>query len=133
PLTYLTEGMAFHLREKLLFSLSWNVDPHDAFLGSIEEQRSATHSYWNLWVKHCSIPTLYQSATIRSALALKLHCYEDTGAILAALTTSLPEEPSGTRNWDYRFCWLRDAYFCLSAFRNLGHFEEMEGFLTFLL
>jgi GH15 family glucan-1,4-alpha-glucosidase len=63
----------------------------------------------------------------------QLHCYEDTGAILAALTTSLPEEPGGPRNWDYRYCWLRDAYFSLTAFHNLGHFEEMEGFLKFLL
>jgi GH15 family glucan-1,4-alpha-glucosidase len=92
-----------------------------------------TLEYWNTWVKHCSIPSLYQSQAIRSALALKLHCYEDTGAILAALTTSLPEENGGGRNWDYRFCWLRDAYFALSAFHNLGHFEEMEGFLKFIL
>jgi len=55
------------------------------------------------------------------------------GAILAALTSSLPELPGGGRNWDYRYCWLRDAYFSLSAFHNLGHFEEMEGFLKFLL
>lgn len=98
------------------------------FPSDVLDQRDRTVAYWNTWVKHCSIPTLYQSATIRSALVPKLHCYEDTGAILAALTTSSPEEPENQRNWDYRFCWLRDAYFCLSAFRNLGHFEEMKGF-----
>ncbi|MFN7684523.1 MAG: glycoside hydrolase family 15 protein [Oligoflexia bacterium] len=92
-----------------------------------------TTLYWQSWVRHCSIPSLFQSQTIRSALALKLHCFEDTGAILAALTTSLPEEPGATRNWDYRFCWLRDAHFALTAFHNLGHFDEMEGFLKFLL
>jgi len=92
-----------------------------------------TRSYWRNWVKHCSIPTHFQQDTIRSALSLKLHCYEDTGAILAATTTSLPEELGGTRNWDYRYCWLRDAYFVLSALHRLGHFEEMEGFLKFLL
>jgi GH15 family glucan-1,4-alpha-glucosidase len=84
-------------------------------------------------VKHCSIPSLYQKETIRSALTLKLHCFEDTGAILAALTTSLPEEAGQGRNWDYRFCWLRDAAFVLNAFHHLGHFEEMEGFIKFLL
>ena len=92
-----------------------------------------TNHYWKKWVKHCSIPTLYKQETIRSALILKLHCYEDTGAILAALTTSLPEEYKSERNWDYRFCWLRDAAFVIAAFKKLGHFEEMEGFLRYLL
>ncbi|HET9575216.1 MAG TPA: glycoside hydrolase family 15 protein, partial [Nitrospira sp.] len=79
------------------------------------------------------MPLLHQQEVIRSALALKLHCFEDTGAILAAMTTSLPEQVGGPRNWDYRYCWLRDAYFTLTAFNNLGHFEEMESFLNFLL
>ncbi len=133
PLTYLQSDAPFHLKETLCFALTWNHAWNEAFPDSVFHQKDRTLDYWNTWVRHCAIPTLYQSETIRSALALKLHCYEDTGAILAALTTSLPEEPFGTRNWDYRFCWLRDAYFCLTAFRNLGHFEEMEGFLKFLL
>jgi GH15 family glucan-1,4-alpha-glucosidase len=87
---------------------------------------------WRHWVKHCSIPSLFQNETIRSALVLKLHCHEDSGAILAAMTTSLPEERGSNRNWDYRYCWLRDAAFVLSAFHHLGHYEEMEGFLRFL-
>src|SRR5690606_36139651 len=66
-------------------------------------------------------------------LALKLHVYEETGAILAALTTSLPETSGDVRNWDYRYCWLRDAFYTLTAFRHLGHFEEVEGFLSHLL
>lgn len=131
-LTYLVNSAPFHLSEPMVFSLSWNSEgPDDP--STCHQLRDKTVDYWKTWVKHCTIPTLHQAATIRSALALKLHCYEDTGAILAALTTSLPEEPGGSRNWDYRFCWLRDAYFFLSAFRNLGHFEEMEGFTTFLL
>jgi GH15 family glucan-1,4-alpha-glucosidase len=69
---------------------------------------------------------------IRSALALKLHCFEDTGAIVAALTTSMPEAPGSGPHWDYRYCWLRDAYYALGAFRLLGHFEEREQFLQFL-
>ena len=66
------------------------------------------------------------SEVIRSALALKLHCFEDTGAIVAAMTTSIPESPGSGRTWDYRYCWLRDAYYVLGAFRLLGHFEERE-------
>jgi GH15 family glucan-1,4-alpha-glucosidase len=70
---------------------------------------------------------------IRSALALKLHCFEDTGAIVASMTTSIPEAPGSGRTWDYRYCWLRDAYYVLGAFRRLGHFEERENFISYLL
>jgi GH15 family glucan-1,4-alpha-glucosidase len=69
---------------------------------------------------------------IRSALALKLHIYEDTGAIIAATTTSIPEGPEPGRNWDYRYCWLRDAYFVVTALNKLGQFEEMESFIRYL-
>jgi GH15 family glucan-1,4-alpha-glucosidase len=89
--------------------------------------------YWTRWVKHCDVPPLFQKEVIRSALALKLHCFEDTGAIVAAMTTSLPEAAGSGRTWDYRYCWLRDAYYALGAFRLLGHFEEREQFLNYLL
>jgi GH15 family glucan-1,4-alpha-glucosidase len=133
PLTYLTEQTAFVLKEKTYFALTWGTPVQDDLCEMCERFLSHTRDYWRTWVKHCSVPVLFQNEVIRSALALKLHVFEDTGAILAALTTSLPEEPGNTRNWDYRYCWLRDAYFVLSAFHNLGHFEEMEGFLRFLL
>lgn len=132
-LTYLCEETPFLLTEPIYFGLTWSFGIEEDLVSVSERFLSQTIDYWKIWVKHCSIPSLYQKETIRSALTLKLHCYEDTGAILAALTTSLPEERSQTRNWDYRFCWLRDAYFVLTAFHNLGHFEEMEGFIKFLL
>lgn len=133
PLTYLCEETEFSLSEPIYFGLTWSAGIEDDIVSVTERFLAQTLEYWNTWVKHCSIPSLYQKETIRSALTLKLHCYEDTGAILAALTTSLPEERGQSRNWDYRFCWLRDAYFVLTAFHNLGHFEEMEGFIKFLL
>lgn len=133
PMTYLCDEIQFCLKETIYFGLTWGFGiERDLFEVSNHFLRQ-TILYWNNWVKHCSIPTLYQKETILSSMILKLHCYEDTGAILAAFTTSLPEEISGSRNWDYRFCWLRDSYFVLSAFQNLGHFEEMEGFLKFIL
>lgn len=132
-LTYLAESKPFSLNEKIYFGLTWSAGLEEDLPTVANRFLTQTTDYWRTWVKHCSIPTLFQKETIRSALALKLHCYEDTGAILAALTTSLPEDEAGTRNWDYRFCWLRDAAFVLSAFHNLGHFEEIEGFIKFLL
>ena len=76
---------------------------------------------------------MHKKAAIRSALALKIHQYEDTGAIVAATTTSLPESPGSTRNWDYRFCWMRDTYYTLNAFNNIGHFEELEKYFQYIL
>jgi GH15 family glucan-1,4-alpha-glucosidase len=64
---------------------------------------------------------------------LKIHQYEDTGAIIAATTTSLPESPGSTRNWDYRYCWMRDTYYTLNAFNNIGHFEESEKYFHYIL
>lgn len=133
PLTYFLEEIPFILQEPIYFGLTWSHGMEEDLPKFYQHCLEETHLYWQTWVKHCSIPVLCQKETIRSALTLKLHCYEDTGAILAALTTSLPEEVGGIRNWDYRYCWLRDAYYSLSAFHQLGHFEEMEGFLKFLL
>lgn len=133
PLTYLCDEVSFVLKETLFFGLSWGYGIEDDIVKVSRQFLDQTAGYWQRWVQHCSIPVLYQKETIRSALTLKLHCYEDTGAILAALTTSLPETLGEGRNWDYRFCWLRDAYFVLSALHKLGHFEEMEEFLKFLL
>ncbi len=132
PLSYL-EGDTFALSERKHFVLAWGAPVEEALAPLCERFLSETVKYWELWVKTCNIPPVYQTEVIRSALALKLHCFEDTGAIVAALTTSLPEAPGSGRTWDYRYCWLRDAYYTLGAFRLLGHFEEREQFLHFLL
>lgn len=135
PLTYLAEEhpVAVALTQPLYFGLSWSLGIEDDLVKVTHEFLEQTTRYWLTWVKNSSVPLLFQQEVIRSALTLKLQCYEDTGAILAAPTTSLPEQFGGTRNWDYRYCWLRDSYYALTAFHNLGHFEEMEAFLTFLL
>lgn len=133
PLTYLQSGKEFLLQEPLYFALLWDMPLEDDLQKVSLHFLEQTQLYWQTWVKHCSVPTLFQEDVIRSAITLKLHCYEDTGAILAATTTSLPEKPGEPRNWDYRYCWLRDTFFTLSALFHLGHFEEMEGFLRFLM
>ncbi len=91
-----------------------------------------TVSYWREWIKTTGISNMYQQQVIRSSLALKMHQYEDTGGIIASSTTSLPETPDEGRNWDYRYCWLRDTYYILNAFNNIGHFEEAERYAHFI-
>lgn len=91
-----------------------------------------TVGYWRIWIKHSTIATFYQTYVIRSALALKIHQFEDTGAVIAASTTSLPEFPGSGRNWDYRYCWLRDTFYVITALNHIGHFEEMERYFNYV-
>jgi GH15 family glucan-1,4-alpha-glucosidase len=132
PLAWL-DGRPFALTGPKHFVLAWGALVEEELEPLCNRFRAATERYWRTWVKHCDVPSAWQDEVIRSALTLKLHCAEDTGAIVAALTTSLPEAPGSGRTWDYRYCWLRDAYYTLDAFRLLGHFEEREQFLTYLL
>jgi GH15 family glucan-1,4-alpha-glucosidase len=132
PLSYL-EGRPFALTGRRHLALAWGAPIEEPLAPLTSRFHDETVRYWRQWVKHCTIPPLYQNEVIRSALALKLHCFDDTGAIVAATTTSLPEAPGSGRTWDYRYCWLRDAYYALSAFRILGHFEERENFLQYLI
>ncbi|WP_339616382.1 glycoside hydrolase family 15 protein [uncultured Gilvimarinus sp.] len=92
-----------------------------------------TESYWLEWSRYLAIPFEWQEAVIRAAITLKLSAYEDTGAIIAAMTTSLPEARDSERNWDYRFCWLRDSYFTVHALNRLGATRTMEQYLQYLV
>jgi len=132
PISYLT-GHPFALTERRYLVLSYGAPLEEPLASLCERFLQETMRYWQRWVKECDVPPLYQQQVIRSALALKLHCFEDTGAIVAATTTSIPESPGSGRTWDYRYCWLRDAYYALSAFHLLGRFEEREQFIRYLL
>jgi GH15 family glucan-1,4-alpha-glucosidase len=126
------EERSFLLTEDLYLILSGD-EPFDAPLKeTYEESYYRTREHWRLWVKETFIPSLFQKELIRSIITIKLHQFEDTGAILAAGTTSLPEYPGSGRNWDYRYCWLRDSYFSLGALNSMGHFEEAERYLQFI-
>ncbi|MEM7199593.1 MAG: glycoside hydrolase family 15 protein [Planctomycetota bacterium] len=133
PLTYMVDERPFVLLGDQHLVLTWGQPLESALEETAERFLNRTTDYWRRWVKNARIPRDYQAEVIRSALVLKLHQFEDTGAIIAATTTSLPEFPGSGRCWDYRYCWLRDAYFSLNAFERLGHAEEMERFLQFLL
>ena len=132
PTSYLG-GQPFALTQPLHFVLAWGAPVEEPLAPLCARFLAGSIAYWQRWVKHCNIPPEFQQAVIRSALTLKLHCYEDTGAIVAATTTSIPESPRSGRTWDYRYCWLRDSYYVLDALRLLGHFEEREHFIQYLL
>ncbi len=132
PLAYLN-GRPFSLSQRHHLVLAWGQPVEESLPTICDRFLTETVRYWRSWVKHCDVPALFQEEVIRSALALKLHCYEDTGAIVAATTMAIPESPGSGRTWDYRYCWLRDSYYVLAALRRLGHFEEREQFVSFLL
>jgi GH15 family glucan-1,4-alpha-glucosidase len=132
PLSYLG-GQPFTLTGRQHLVLSWGAPVEEPLAPLCERFWNETARYWQQWVKQCEIPPQFQHEAIRSALTLKLHCFEDTGAIVAAMTTSIPESPGSGRTWDYRYCWLRDSYYVLSAFGLLGQFEEREQFVQYLL
>ncbi|MDA8791824.1 glycoside hydrolase family 15 protein [Bacteriovoracaceae bacterium] len=126
--THIIHENEFVLTEDLYLVLTYDAPLEAPLKETFESFLEKTVHYWRQWVRRSSIPSIYQEEVIRSALLLKLHQYEDTGAIIAAGTTSLPEAPGEERNWDYRYCWIRDSYFTLNALTNLGHFNEAERY-----
>lgn len=133
PLNYVLSEESFVLNETKYMVLTYGPPLEAALEETSEIFLTRTKAYWRKWIKTANIVSFYQREAIRSALVLKIHQYEDTGAIIAAATTSLPESPGSTRNWDYRYCWMRDTYYTLSAFNNIGHFEESEKYFHYIL
>ncbi|MHB1176241.1 MAG: glycoside hydrolase family 15 protein [Sulfuriferula sp.] len=122
--------------ERLRFSAVYS-EGEPAFippLGELAEQRlQATLRWWEEWAARCTYEGPYRDAVMRSALCLKLMSYSPSGAMVAAPTTSLPEKLGGVRNWDYRYCWVRDASLTLQSLFDLGYRHEAEAFLSWLL
>jgi GH15 family glucan-1,4-alpha-glucosidase len=132
PLSSILEG-----DEIVLSGTRWLVFSYGPPLEAPLEETGArflheTKRYWREWVKSTSIHGIFQQQVIRSALVLKMHQFEDTGAIIASGTTSLPESPGSGRNWDYRYCWMRDSYYTIRAFADIGHFDEMERYFRYM-
>jgi GH15 family glucan-1,4-alpha-glucosidase len=132
-LQYVMEEQAFRLDRRLTFVLG----PDESITESVERLGERflgqTRDYWWDWVRELAVPVEWQEAVIRAAITLKLCSFEDTGAIVAALTTSIPESPDSGRNWDYRCCWLRDSYYTVQALNRLGKTRTMEYYLRFIL
>jgi GH15 family glucan-1,4-alpha-glucosidase len=129
----ITDERPFFLQDAvtLLLGPDETVDgsPHEIGRSFYEN----TRAYWHRWVRSLAIPFEWQDVVIRAAITLKLNAFDDTGAIVAAVTTSIPEAPNSGRNWDYRFCWLRDAYFVVNALNSLGATSTMEHYLEYIL
>lgn len=98
----------------------------------VETSLEQTLDYWREWVRYLGLPFEWQDAVIRSAITLKLSNFEETGAIIAAMTTSIPEAANSGRNWDYRLCWLRDSYFVVHTLNRLGATRTLEHYLHFI-
>lgn len=116
------------------FVLTW-YPSHEPVPLSLDAQHSlkATEAYWEEWASRCTYRGEWRDAVVRSLLTLKALTYAPTGGIVAALTTSLPEKLGGIRNWDYRFCWLRDATFTLYSLMQAGYKEEATAWSLWLL
>jgi GH15 family glucan-1,4-alpha-glucosidase len=132
PISYVFDEQPFVLNEIKYLALTYGEPLEAALISTAERFLTETVQYWRTWIKHSSIATYYQPFVIRSGLALKIHQFEDTGAIIASSTTSLPESPGSGRNWDYRYCWLRDTYYVITALNHIGHFEEMEKYFSYV-
>jgi len=132
PVSLVHEERAFRVEKPLYFFLG----PDETFAGdlaaSVEQMLADTMADWMLWVRGLATPVDWQDAVIRAAISLKLCQHEETGAIVAALTTSIPEHAGSQRNWDYRYCWIRDAYYTVQALNRLGALDVLEGYLGYL-
>jgi len=112
------------------------LGPDEPFTGNLRSEvrrmEAQTRKYWRLWVRGLATPFEWQDEVIRCAITLKLCQHEETGAIVAALTTSIPEAPNTERNWDYRYCWIRDSYYTVQALNRLGALDVLEKYLAYL-
>ena len=122
--------------ERIYFSLSY-CDQAPAIMPELQSgawgRMVQTSNYWRSWVARCNYTGVYAEEVRRSALVLKLLTHAPSGSIIAAPTTSLPEQPGSERNWDYRYCWLRDASFTTRVLLKLGFEEEVHSYMNWIL
>ncbi|MEN2787888.1 glycoside hydrolase family 15 protein [Sphingomonas qilianensis] len=132
PIGVIEAERVFRLERPLHFFLG----PDESFAGdlaaTVDTMLADTTRHWQEWVRGLAIPLEWQEVVIRSAITLKLCQHEETGAIVAAMTTSIPEHADSGRNWDYRYCWIRDAYYTVQALNRLGALDVLEGYLGYL-
>ena len=128
----IVEKTPFHVGRTFTFMFGAEARTGDlTILGA--DLLEQTQAHWRFWARSLDVPEEWRDAVVRAAITLKLNAYEETGAIIAAMTTSIPEAPNSKRNWDYRYCWPRDACFVVNALARLGETRTTERYLAFLL
>ncbi len=130
--THVLAQTPFVLTQEHNFLLGTDETLNGGIADTARHFEQETRSYWCHWTQRLAIPLEWQSAVIRAAITLKLSLFEDTGAIVAAMTTSIPEAANSGRNWDYRYCWLRDAFFVVRALNSLSEVGTLEDYLRWL-
>ncbi|WP_417772870.1 glycoside hydrolase family 15 protein [Stappia sp.] len=131
-ITYVRDETAFLLDAPVSFYLGPDESLTHHPEAICREFEDETVHHWRAWTRRLGLPLEYQEAVIRAAITLKLCTFEETGAIVAAVTTSIPEAANTQRNWDYRYCWLRDAFFVVRALNSLSEMETMENYLRYI-
>jgi GH15 family glucan-1,4-alpha-glucosidase len=132
PVSYVLAETPFLLETELTFVLGADEGLSDGPGAMARSFQEHTEAHWRHWTRRLAIPPEWQDAVLRAAITLKLCTFEETGAIVAAMTTSIPEAPGTGRNWDYRYCWLRDAFFVVRALNSLSEVDTMEHYLRYL-
>lgn len=132
PITYVMDEVPFLLEAPICLILGPDESLTNAAAEVTREFLENTDAYWMEWCRYLSLPFEWQDAVIRAAITLKLSNFEESGGIVAAITTSIPEAPHSARNWDYRLCWLRDSYFVVHTLNRLGATQTMEGYLNYI-
>ena len=133
PIDFILGETYFNLHETFSLILGPDESLTDSVRNTARADFERTEIYWRRWTLRLAIPFEWQQAVIRAAITLKLSTYEPTGAIVAAFTTSIPEAPNTERNWDYRYCWIRDAYFVVRALNSLSAVRTMEHYFRWLM
>ena len=132
PVTYVLSGQPFVVGREHSFLLGADESLPTGIADTARHYEQETIAYWKRWTQRLHLPLEWQDAVIRAAVTLKMSLFEDTGAIVAAMTTSIPEAANSGRNWDYRYCWLRDAFFVVRALNSLSEIGTMEDYLRWL-
>lgn len=132
PLSYIAQERGFLLDRPVHLFMGMDESLNAPVAETARHFTEETQAWWENWSRWLNVPFEWQDAVIRAAITLKLCNFEETGGILAALTTSIPEHQGSARNWDYRFCWLRDAYFTVHALNRLGDTRTMEDYIRYI-
>ncbi|WP_294189346.1 glycoside hydrolase family 15 protein [uncultured Sphingomonas sp.] len=132
PIGMVQQERSFRVEKPLHFFLGPDESFAGDFASTLDLMLHDTVAEWQQWVRGLAVPLEWQEVVIRCAITLKLCQHEETGAIVAALTTSVPEHAGSERNWDYRYCWIRDAYYTVQALNRLGALDVLEGYLGYL-